>query len=152
MAAGSSLADKVRNVRGVFGFSMTFRFVFGAIMILFAFVLPSFFAYVIYSSHVPLNSWNADIWATSVLIPASLVIGCVIFWAMRTRWEFTDTEIVALRAGGVAWRLAYAEIAAVEIRTPAPWMRVLWLQSAKGKYSVLLSDAQLVRSVEAPVI
>jgi len=150
MTTNSALTDRVRNVRGMFGFSKTFRFIFGSFMILFAFVLPPFFAYVIYSSHVPLGSWDADTWAVAALIPASAVIGYVIFWVTKIRWEFTDAEIVALKPGGVAWRLAYSEITAVEIRKPAWWLHILWLQSAKGKYTIVLSDAQLVRSVDAP--
>jgi len=134
----------------MFGLSKSFHFVFGLIMILFTFVLPPFFAYVIYASHVPLGSWNADIWTVAALIPASAVVGFVIFWVTKIRWEFTDAEIVALRPGGVAWRLAYSEITAVEIRKPAWWLHVLWLQSARGKYSIVLSDARLVRSVDGP--
>jgi hypothetical protein len=29
-------------------------------------------------------------------------------------------------------------------------MRILWVQFAKGKYPIILSDAQLARSVDAP--
>ena len=150
MTASGALADRVRNVRGVFGLSKTFRFIFGLFMILFAFVVPAFFAYVIYSSHIPLRSWNADVWTTAALIPASAAVGFVIFWVTQIRWQFTETEIVALKPGGVAWRLAHSEITAFEIRKPAWWMRILWLQSAKGKYPIILSDAQLARSVDAP--
>jgi len=150
MRASSALVDRVRNVRGMFGFSKTFRFVFGVFMILFAFVLPTFFAYVIYLSHAPLSSWNADIWTAAALVPASAVTGYAIFWLTRIRWEFTDDEIVALKPGGVAWRLAYSEITSAKIHKPAWWLHILWLQSAKGKYTVVLSDPQLIRSVEAP--
>lgn len=150
MTASSALVDRVRNVRGVFGFSKTFRFMFGLFMILFAFVLPPFFAYVIYLSHAPLSSWNADTWTVAALIPASAVVGYAIFWVTRIRWEFTDAEIVALKPGGVAWRLAYSEITAAEIQKPAWWLHILWLQSARGKFTIMLSDPQLVRSIDAP--
>ena len=133
----------------MFGFSKTFRFTFGLFMILFAFVLPPFFAYVIYSSHAPLGSWDADTWTVAAMIPASAVIGVVIFWVTKIRWEFTDAGIVALRPGGVAWRVAYSEITAVEIRKPAWWLHILWLQSAKGSYTIMLSDSRLARSVDA---
>jgi hypothetical protein len=150
MTASGALADRVRNVRGVFGLSKTFRFVFGVIMILFGVVLPAFFAYVIYSSHIPMSSWNADVWTVAALIPASAAVGCVIFWVTQIRWQFTETEIVALKPGGVSWRLAHSEITAFEIRKPAWWMRILWLQTAKGKYPIVLSDTQLARSVDSP--
>jgi len=119
-------------------------------MILFAFVFPAFFAFVIYSSHVPMSAWNADIWTGAALIPASAAVGCVTFWVMQIRWEFTETEIIALKPGGVAWRLAHSEITAFEIRKPAWWMRILWVHFARGKYPIILSDAQLLRSITAP--
>ena len=150
MTASSALADRVRNARGVFGFSKPFRFVHRLLIALFAFVFPAFFAYVIYSSRIPLHSWNADVWAVASLIPASMVIGYILYWGTRIRWEFTDTEIVALKGSGVAWRLAYAEITAAEIRTVFRGMRVLWLESGKGTRSIVFSDPLLVRSVDAP--
>jgi len=150
MTASGALAERVRNVRGVFGLSKTFRFVFDLIAILFAFVFPAFFAFLIYSSHVPMSAWNADIWTGAALIPASAAVGCVTFWVMQIRWEFTETEIIALKPGGVAWRLAHSEITAFEIRKPAWWMRILWVHFARGKYPIILSDAQLLRSITAP--
>jgi hypothetical protein len=118
--------------------------------ILFALVFPAFFAYVIYSSHVPLSAWNADIWTGAALIPASAAIGCLTFWVTRIRWQFTETEIIALKPGRIAWRLAHGEITAFEIRQPAWWLRILWVQFAKGKYPILISDPQLARSIDAP--
>jgi len=105
---------------------------------------------VIYLSHAPLGQWNADTWVVAAMIPASAVVGYVIFWVTRIKWEFTDTEIVALKPGGVAWRLAYIEITAAEIRQPAWWLRILSLQSRQGNYTIMLSDAKLVRSIDAP--
>ena len=150
MTASSALADRVRNARGVFGFSKPFRFIHGLLFALFAFVFPAFFAYVIHSSGIPLRAWNEDVWATASLIPASMVIGYVLYWLRRIRWEFTDTEIVSLRGSRVAWRLAYADITAVEIRRVFRGMRVLWLQTQKRSYTVVFSDPHLVRSVDAP--
>jgi len=79
-----------------------------------------------------------------------MVIGYILYWLRRLRWEFTDTEIVALRARQVAWRLTYADITAVEIRRVFRGMRVLWLQTQKGSYTVVLSDPHLVKRVDAP--
>src|SRR6185295_2553557 len=150
MTASSALADRVRNTRGVFGFSKPFRFIHRLFIALFAFVFPAFFAYVIYSSGIPLHSLNADVWVGALLIPASMVIGDTLYWGTRIRWEFTDTEIVALKGSSVAWRLAYAEITAAEIRTVFRGMRVLWLESDKGQRSIVFSDPLLVRSIDAP--
>ena len=150
MTANNALVDRVRNVRGKFGLSRSFRFMFALFAILFAFVFPPFFAYVIYLSHAPLGSWNADTWVVAAFIPASAAVGYVIFWVTRIKWEFTDTEIVALKPGGVAWRVAYIEITAVEIRQPAWWMRILSLQCRRGSYTILLSDPKLVRSMDTP--
>jgi hypothetical protein len=150
MSASSALAERVRNVRGVYGLSKPFRFINGLVIVLFTFVVPPFLAYVIYTSHLPLRSWNADVWTVAAMIPASIGIAYVFYWGTRIRWKFTDTEIICLKPGGIAWRLAYSEIAAVEIRRASPFIRVLWLQSANGPRTVVLSDAQLVRSVDAP--
>src|SRR6266480_6875834 len=116
MTASSALADRVRHARGVFGFSTLFRLIHGLFVALFAFVFPAFLAYVIQSSRIPMRSWSEDVWATAALIPASMLIGYILYWLRRIRWEFTDTEIVSLRASRVAWRLAYADITAVEVR------------------------------------
>jgi len=150
MTEGGALADRVRGARGVFGFSKPFRLIHGSLMVLFAFLFPAFLAYVIHASQVPMGSWNKDVWATASLIPASMVIGYILYWLRRLRWEFTDTEIVSLRARQVAWRLTYADITTVEIRRVFRGMRVLWLQTQKGSYTVVLSDPHLVKSVDAP--
>ena len=149
MTASSALVDRVRNARGVFGFSTPFRFIHGLFMVLFAFVFPAFFAYVIHSSHIPMRSWNADVWTAASLIPASMVMGYILYLLRRIRWEFTDTEIVSFRASTVAWRLAYTDITGVEIRRVFRGMRVLWLQTQERSYTVVLSDPHLVRSIDA---
>src|SRR5437868_7988689 len=115
MTERSAMADRIRGARGLFGFSKPFRFIHGSLTVLFAFLFPAFLAYVVHASPVPMGSWNKDIWTTASLIPASMVIGYILYWLRRLRWEFTDTEIVALRARQVAWRLPYADITAVEI-------------------------------------
>jgi len=152
MTTSIALVDRVRNTRGVFGFSKLFRFIHIWFIALFAFVFPAFLAYVIRSSLIPIHLWDEDVWATFSLIPASLVIGFILYWLRRLRWEFTDTEIVTLIAKRVTWRLAYADITAAEIRSVFRGMRVLWLQTKKGSYTVILSDLNLVRSVDAPDI
>lgn len=129
---------------------MPFRVIHALFVALFAFVFPAFLAYVIQASRIPVRSWNGDVWATAALIPASMLIGVLLYWLRRIRWEFTDSEIVSLRASRVAWRVAYADITAVEVRRVFRGMRVLWLQTRGRSYTVVLSDPHLVRSVDAP--
>jgi len=144
MTASGTLADTVRTVRGVYGLSMTSRLFYLFCSILFGIALPPFFAFLIYSSRLPLHSWNADTWTVAILIPASAGMGFVIHWVTRVKWEFTDSDIAAVLNGRVTWRLAYADITDAEIRTTLRLLRVLWLHTARRGYSVVLSDPRLV--------
>jgi hypothetical protein len=150
MTADSALADRVRKTRGVFRFSKPFLFVHWLFIILFGFVFPAFFAYVISAQHIPMASWNADVWTGVALIPASIGIGFLLNWLRPVRWEFTDTEIVCFKAERVTWRVAYSDITDVKIQRVFRGMRVLWLRTQKQPYTVIFSDPNLVRSVDAP--
>ena len=58
--------------------------------------VPCVPAYVVRSSHIPMRSWNEDVWATATLIPASVVIGYILYRLRRASGrQFTDTEIVS---------------------------------------------------------
>jgi hypothetical protein len=148
MAMSTELADKVKQVRGVFTFSKPWRTWHALLIPFFGLAIPAFFAFVVREQHVPMAAWDKDIWTGVVLIPLSMAMGVLGLWMWPVRWEFTDSEIVVHKGSKVTWRLPYSDLDGAEIRDLFPGIRVLALDTKAGPRSVVFSDPRLVRSVE----
>lgn len=147
MNAHATLATRISSIRGTFGVAAHERQLGFALAILFGIGFPLLFSYLLVVSATPIKSWNGDLWTCAALAIASPVMAYFFLWAVRRRWQFTESEIVAWYGSKVGWRLTYAEVTSAEVLPPSRGVRTLRLRSPNETRELVLSDPELIRRI-----
>jgi hypothetical protein len=108
------------------------------VCLVFSFVVPLFFAWVITQVKIPWRQWGPDEWTVAALLPISMILGVWTYFYIGGVYEFSGGAVTLRRRGIVVGQIHLADIVRVEYSEDHHGHRWFTLHSDRQKMIVML--------------